>query len=96
MRRFALAVVVGASLAGCQAAAWQYQADPQNFVLLVPGQSTIDDATRLLGPPIASTTIENGKTLLQWVDYYHWPRIHLVVAFDAETRLIEVRHVFVD
>jgi hypothetical protein len=69
--------------------------DPRNYTLLVPGQSTAEDAIRLLGPPSVSSSLATGKALLQWAEY-RLPKIHAVVAFDADGWLVEVRHVFVD
>src|SRR5438552_3533474 len=82
-------------LAGCTIWPAQYAPDPRNYTLLVPGQSTTEDAIRLLGVPTASSPLANGKALLQWADY-RLPKIHVVISFDADGRLIEVRHVFVD
>jgi len=70
--------------------------NPNNYVLLMPGYSTLADATHLLGPPSFATKLADGKQLLQWFDYWQWPKLHLAVALDAGGRLIEVRHVYVD
>lgn len=83
-------------LAGCTLVPGLGEPDPRNYPLLVPGHSTEAEAVALLGVPTASSPLANGKTLLEWADYYDWPKIHLVVPFDANGRLIEVRHVYVD
>ncbi len=88
-------MVVVLSLAGCAIVPGPYAPDPRNYTLLVPGQSTEEDAIRLLGAPSASSSLATGKALLQWADY-RLPKIHLVIAFDADGRLVEVRHLFVD
>ena len=87
--------VVVVSLAGCAIVPGQYAPDPRNYPLLAPGQSTEEDAIRLLGPPSVSSSLATGKAILQWADY-RLPKIHLVVAFGADGRLVEVRHLFVD
>jgi hypothetical protein len=94
MWRYSVVIVLG--LAGCAIVPGQDAPDPRKYALLVPGQSTDEDAIRLLGPPSASSPLANGKARLEWTDYYRLPKIHLVVPFDANGRLIEVRHVFVD
>ncbi len=91
MSRFLILAIAILTFSGCAATA----TDPHNYTLLAPGQSTIEDATRLLGSPIAYSLLPSGKTLLQWVDYPYWPTLHVVIAFDADGRMIEVRQIVI-
>ena len=88
-------MVFAINLAGCAIVPGQYAPDPRNYTSLEPGRSTVEDAIRVLGAPSVSSSLANGKALLQWADY-RLPKIHLVVPFDAVGRLVEVRHLFVD
>jgi hypothetical protein len=67
--------------------------DPRRYGELVPGTSTKDDAVAKLGPPNGITDVR-GQTLLQWIDVYHSPAIHVAILFGADGRMIEVQHVF--
>jgi hypothetical protein len=69
-------------------------ADPRRYGELVPGSSTKDEATTKLGPPNSVSALPNGNVLLQWIDVYHQPGIHVAIVFGPDGKMIGVQHVF--
>jgi hypothetical protein len=68
--------------------------DPHRFGELVPGVSTIADATQKSGPPRAYADVGQDRTLLQWWDYYSASPMHLAILFGADDgRMIKVQSV---
>jgi len=93
MRRVTLVLVL--FLTACAAPASRVDApDPHKFTELVPGVSTVADATAKLGPPNSYSALARGETLLQWIDVYVSSPIHVAILFDAGGRMIRVQHVF--
>ncbi|MET0858233.1 MAG: hypothetical protein ABWY27_15890 [Telluria sp.] len=89
---FVFAVTV--CLAGC----FTPRFHAQNVVSqLQPGVSTLNDATALLGEPIATSMVDSG-TLVQWIDIKGWPfrdhGAHLAIIFDGSNKMVRVTHSF--
>ena len=71
--------------------------DPQDINLLTPQVSTISDATKLLGPPMAQSALPNGAMLYQW-QYVQGTLVggsgaHVAIVFDAEGTMVKVQHI---
>lgn len=82
-------------LAACAAPSSRVNApDPHRFIELVPGVSTVADATEKLGRPNAYSALANGQMLLQWIDVYTANPIHVAIVFGADGRMIRVQQVF--
>ena len=93
MRRAVL--VLALLLTACAAPASRVNApDPHRFTELVPGVSTVADATVKLGPSNSFFALAHGQTLLQWIDVYASNPIHVAILFGADGRMIRVQHVF--
>lgn len=95
MRRWLFSAIFALVVAGCAILPPLPYANPHNYVLLIPGQSTIDDAIYLLGPPVFYTPLSQGKISLQWADYYEIPRLHIAIMFGIDRKLIEIRHIII-
>jgi hypothetical protein len=71
--------------------------DPQSVNQLIPNVSTLDDATRLMGPPMAQTALPNGNTLYQW-QYSQGTAIgtgsaaHVAIIFNPDGIMLKVHH----
>jgi|SRR5580704_3127389 hypothetical protein len=97
MRRSLFAIIVTLGLAGCAAGGNmppRDEPDPRKFAQLVPGQSTTADAIKILGTPNSYSSLVKGQVLLQWIDVYHSPAIHVAILFGPDGRLVKVQHLF--
>lgn len=57
---------------------------------LVPGQSTLDDATRLLGQPARTRAYAGGKALVRWA-YISSGELPVVdIMFDDNAKMISI------
>ncbi len=89
------ALLVGAVLcSGCITQGTRF--DPNLTDRLQPGESTVHDATQLLGRPSAESRGANGEALLQW-QYVTGTMIggrgaHLAILFDSSGRMIRITH----
>jgi hypothetical protein len=96
MKKFTIGTLVLLMLVGCAPASQVDAPDPHRFGELVPGVSTMADATQKLGPPNSYDDVGQGRTLLQWIDVYSPRPIHLAILFNANNgHMIKVQSVFV-
>ena len=92
MKKHILAAAAATFLMGCTVS----QTYPRETInQLKPGVSTIGDATRLLGEPVATSKIETD-TLVQWIDIQGWPfrkhGAHLAILFDSGDKMVRITH----
>ncbi|MDO8863713.1 hypothetical protein Q6D67_18635 [Haliea sp. E1-2-M8] len=71
--------------------------DPAKINQLQPQVSTIEDATALLGPPMAQSALPEGDMLYQW-QYAQGTLVggsgaHVAIVFDAEGTMVKVQHI---
>ena len=94
MRKLIVTGVAAACLTGCVAPKFYAQ---QVVDQLKPGVSTLGDATRLLGEPVASSAFDNG-TLVHWIDIqgsiFRKHGAHLAIFFDGSDKMVRVTHKF--
>ena len=63
---------------------------------LVPGQTSLQEASELLGPPVAASAMDGGSMLYQW--QYVRTRIggastaFVAISFDDQKTMIRVEH----
>lgn len=62
------------------------------YHLLVPGQSTAQDAAALLGRPVSVTQISPTAALIQWMAA--GGSQHVAISFGQDGRMIGVQHIF--
>jgi len=89
MRRIFLIAGFASMVVACAPETPARAPDLSKFVELVPGQSTMVDATQLLGVPVSYSSIAN-QTLLQWFDY-GGPITHLAILFGPDGRMLKVQ-----
>lgn len=70
--------------------------DPQVVNQLKPNISTIDEATGLMGPPMAQSAMPGGNTLYQW-QYAQGTIVggsgaHVAILFDPNGVMLRVQH----
>ena len=94
MQKLILTVVAAACLAGCVSPKFYAQ---QVVDQLQPGVSTLGDANRLLGEPVARSAFDNG-TLVHWIDIqdsiFRKHGAHLAIPFDGSDKMVRVTHKF--
>lgn len=94
MKRLLCALLVISTFAGCVTIGHRF--DSRKVDLLVPGVSTIQDATTLLGEPSAESTYPDGSRLLQW-QYVQGTPVggsgeHVAILFDVGGLMVRVTH----
>jgi hypothetical protein len=95
-----VALIIVCGLSGCASSGTQGEPaqvhalapDPHRFGELVAGVSTRDEAEAILGPPNAFSDIR-GQILLQWIDVYAHPAIHLAILFGHGGRMVKIQSV---
>jgi regulator of RNase E activity RraA len=93
VRAAVLAVCIGV-LAACMTVGTKF--DINKVDQLKPGVSTMEDATQLLGPAKAVSTMANNSKLLQWQYVQGTPvggsGSHVAILFDATGKMVRVTH----
>ncbi|MBI2738954.1 MAG: hypothetical protein HYX38_20695 [Rhodospirillales bacterium] len=57
---------------------------------LVPGQSTVADATRLLGQPVRTRAYVGGKVLVRWAYIRAGESAAVDIMFDDDGRMVSI------
>lgn len=76
-------------LAGC-ARQIGHEFDKSAVDQLVPGQSTVADATRLLGQPARTRAYAGGKVLVRWAYIRAGESAAVDIMFDDDGRMVSI------
>jgi hypothetical protein len=64
--------------------------DPSSVGQLVPGQSTLADATRLLGQPARTRSFAGGKVLARWTYVHTGESAALDIMFSDDGKMVSI------
>ena len=90
MRRLVVfALLLALTLSGCSRQS-RTPFDASAVDQLVPRQSTLDDATRLLGQPTRTRTYAGGKVLVRWTYIRSGESAAIDIMFDDNAKMISI------
>jgi hypothetical protein len=95
MKKLAIVAMVATLCVSCMTVGNKF--DPNSVSLLKPGESTIDDATELMGLPMAQSVMPDGNMLYQWQYVQGTPvggsGAHIAILFTADGKMVQVKHI---